>query len=203
LPVVPEHLRVAIDGEKRTRSLRRTILVYKPRGVLTTRRDPEGRKTIFDLLGDAGRGLVPVGRLDRASSGLLLLTTDTQLANWITDPTNAVMRLYVVTIRGHITPAGLDRLINGIRADGYMMRARAVTVRKASVRESHVTVELGEGRNREVRRLFEAIGHEVTRLKRVRLGGLTLGSLCPGEWRELTWDEIGAAFPGARGRVRL
>src|ERR1700738_736088 len=92
LPVVPEHLRVAIDGEKRTRSLRRTILFHKPRGVLTTRRDPEGRKTIFDVLGDAGRGLVPVGRLDRASSGLLLLTTDTQLANWITDPTNAVRR---------------------------------------------------------------------------------------------------------------
>ena len=152
------------------------------------------------MLGEAGRGLVAVGRLDLASTGLLLLTSDTRLANWITDPVNAVPRLYVVTVRGKVDETALGRLTEGIGAGRARLRARSVALRKVSARESHLTLELDEGKNREVRRLLAAIGHEVTRLTRVQVGGLTLGALGPGEWREASADEIRAAFPGAPAR---
>jgi 23S rRNA pseudouridine2605 synthase len=181
--VVPERVRITVDGMRRARAAWRMILFHKPRGVVTTRHDPQGRPTIYDVMGHAASGLVAVGRLDLATSGLLLLTTDTRLAHRITDPGNAVPRVYLVTARGRVTDdeaAALD--------------VASVIVRKASARETQLTVELRRGRNREVRKLFEAIGHEVTRLKRVRFGGLDLGRLAPGEWRELTRTEVEAAF---------
>jgi 23S rRNA pseudouridine2605 synthase len=199
--VVPERARIAIDRRTETRTAARTILFNKPRGVVTTRRDPEGRRTIYDVLGEAGRALIAVGRLDLATSGLLLLASDTRLANWITDPVNAVPRVYVVTVRGKVDEAALGRLTGGIGAGRARLRARSIALRKASARESHLTIELDEGKNREVRRLFAAIGHEVTRLIRVRVGGLVLGALGPGEWREASAEEIRAAFPGAPARL--
>jgi 23S rRNA pseudouridine2605 synthase len=185
-PVIPERARIAIGDEPQAGAVWRTILLHKPRGVVTTRRDPEGRRTVFDVVGGGSRGLNAVGRLDRATSGLLLLTTDTQFANWITDPANAIPRTYVVTVRGEVTQAELPTL------------PAAITLRKASARESHLVVELRSGRNREVRRLFEGIGHEVTRLKRVQFGGLELQLLEPGQWRDVSREELRAAFPGAR-----
>jgi 23S rRNA pseudouridine2605 synthase len=152
---------------------------------------------VFDVLGEAGRGLVCVGRLDLATSGLLLLTTDTRLANWIEDPRNAVPRVYVVTARGKVDDEHVRRLMDGIVCNGQHLRAATVVLRKTSSRESHMTVELREGKNREVRRLLEAVGHEVTRLKRIRLGDLALGSLKPGEHRQLTTQDLAQAFPGA------
>jgi 23S rRNA pseudouridine2605 synthase len=193
--VVPERARIMVDGERRRRAAWRTILFHKPRGVVTTRRDPDGRRTIYDVLREDGRGLIAVGRLDMATTGLLLLTSDSQLANWITDPANEVARVYVVTVRGHVTDAEVARLTNGVVSGRDRLAAAAATLRKASGRESDLVVELREGKNREVRRLFEAIGHEVTRLKRVRLGGLELEDLQPGEWREVSRNEIRAAFP--------
>jgi pseudouridine synthase len=175
----------------------RTILFHKPRGVVATTRDPQGRPTIFDILGDAGRGLIAVGRLDLATSGLLLLTTDTALADWITNPGNEVPRVYVVTVRGRLTGADVEHVRHGVVSRGERLGAAAVTLRKASGRESHLTVELREGKNREVRRLFDAIGREVTRLKRVALGGLDLARLTPGGWRDVSREELRAAFPAA------
>jgi 23S rRNA pseudouridine2605 synthase len=188
--VGPERARLTLDGARRVRQAWRTLVFHKPRGIVTTRRDPEGRPTIYDTLGDAGRGLIPVGRLDLASSGLLLLTNDTQLANRLTDPVNAVPRVYVVTVRGQVTPDLVERLARGIVERGERLQAAAVTLRKASRRESHLTIELREGKNREVRRLFDSIGREVVRLKRVRFGGLEIGDLEPGEWRELSQEDI-------------
>jgi pseudouridine synthase len=182
--VVPERARITVDGTRRTRAPWRTILFHKPRGVVTTRQDPQGRPTIYDVIGPSARGLIAVGRLDLATSGLLLLTTDTRLAHRITDPGNAVPRMYLVTVRGRVTGD-----------EAALLDAASVIVRKASNRETHLTVELHRGRNREVRKLFEAIGHQVTMLKRVRFGGLELGRLGPGEWRELTRTEVEAAFP--------
>jgi 23S rRNA pseudouridine2605 synthase len=196
-PIVPERAQIEVNGVRQRRAPWRTIAFYKPRGILTTRRDPEGRQTIFDVLGETGRGLVPVGRLDRATSGLLVLTNDTRLANWIADPANAVPRLYLVTVRGRVTPGELRRLTDGIAAAGERLQATGASVRKASGRESHLTIELQEGRNREVRRLLEATGHEVTALKRVKLGRLALGDLRPGEWRQLRPADVRQAF-GAR-----
>jgi 23S rRNA pseudouridine2605 synthase len=183
--VVPERARIAVDRERRTAAQWRTILLHKPRGVVTTRRDPEGRRTVFDVVGPDSSALHAVGRLDFATSGLLLLTTDTQLSNWITDPANAVRRVYLVSVRGEITPEALASLGGG------------VALRKTSRRESHLVVELREGKNRQVRRRFEAAGHEVIRLKRVEFGGLELGGLEPGQWREVTQGEMRAAFPAA------
>jgi 23S rRNA pseudouridine2605 synthase len=195
--VEPERARIALDGLERRRARWRMIAVNKPRGVVTTRSDPQGRRTAYDVLGSAARGLIAVGRLDLATSGLLLLTSDTRLSDWIADPVNAVPRVYAVSVRGRVDERAVARLTAGLESGGDRLQAEAVTVRKTSGRESHLTVELREGRNREVRRLFAAVGHEVTRLKRLRVGGIELGALEPGAWRELTASEVAAAFPGA------
>jgi 23S rRNA pseudouridine2605 synthase len=153
---------------------------------VTTRHDPEGRPTVFDVLGAEADGLIAVGRLDLATSGLLLLTTDTQLAERLTNPDNRIVRRYVVTARGEVDDedrAALERGISGLRAS-------RVTVRKRSRRETHLIVELTEGKNREIRRLFEAIGRPVTRLLRVAYGPIELGTLQPGQWREVTRGEL-------------
>jgi 23S rRNA pseudouridine2605 synthase len=187
--VVPETAAITVDGRASRRRRARTLMLHKPRGVITTRKDPDGRPTVFDLLGDEAKGLVAAGRLDRATTGLLILTTDTQLANRLTDPANAVVRRYVVTVRGALGDDARRRMEEGTGG----LRAEAVEIRKRSARETHLIVELTEGQNREIRRLCEACGHEVTRLKRVAFGGLELGDLLPGEWRELTAGEIARA----------
>lgn len=200
-PVVPERVRIAIDGEARERAGARTIVLHKPRGVVTTRRDPEGRPTAYELVGDAGPHLQAIGRLDLASSGLLLFTTDTRLAAALTDPVHAVSRVYVVTVRGAVDDTALGTIGRGVVIDGVPAAPRAITVRKRSTRETHLIVELDEGRNREIRRLFAAAGHEVTRLLRVSFGGVELGPLAPGRWRDLApgeLDRLTAAAAGCR-----
>lgn len=192
--VVPETIRLTIDDAPIQRAAWRAIAFHKPRGAITTRSDPEGRRTVFDLLGDAGAGLVAVGRLDAASTGLLLLTNDTQLANRLTDPRRGVTRRYLVTVRGRVsdeTARALERGFDvpGVRGTEHLHAAR-VAVRKASGRETHLTVDLTEGKNREVRRLFDAAGHEVTRLHRVAFGSVEIGNLAPGQWRELKREEV-------------
>lgn len=184
--VAPDASAITVDGATPPAREWRTIALNKPRGVLTTRRDPGGRRTVFDVLGDAARGLVAVGRLDMASTGLLLLTNDTQLANRLTDPAEGIVRRYVVTVRGAVKDDAAARMMTGI--DG--LSAKSVVVRKRSARETHLLVELVEGKNREVRRMFDALGHEVTRLMRVAFGPIGLGTLQPGEWRELRRDEL-------------
>jgi len=195
--VVPERAAIVVDGAPRARAVWRTIVLNKPRGVVTTRSDPQGRRTVYDVIGADAAGLVAVGRLDMATSGLLILTTDTQLANWLTHPANGIVREYGVVVRGEVTLDEVARLTQGITSRGERLRASEVRLRKASGRESHLIVELREGRNREVRRLFDAIGHEVTRLVRLRFGGIELGDLQPGWWRELTKADIRSAFARA------
>jgi 23S rRNA pseudouridine2605 synthase len=195
--VSPERDRIEVDGSRARRAPWRAVLLHKPRGVITTRRDPQGRRTVFDLLPADALRLVVVGRLDLATTGVLLLTSDTRLADWLTDPRHAVERTYRVTVRGRLETDAARRLQAGVVDRGDRLRAERVGVRKASARESHAIVVLTEGRNREVRRLFEAVGHEVTALARVQFGGLQLGSLAPGTWREIGRDEMRAAFPEA------
>lgn len=194
--VIPERARISIDNAAplKGRAPRRLVLFHKPRGTVTTRRDPEGRRTVFDVIGDAGRGLVAVGRLDLASTGLLLLTNDTQLAHELTDPARREPRRYVVTVRGRLLPETARRLETGFvappaRPGGRTERLSAtrVEIRKASGRETHLIVELTEGKNRELRRLFAAVGHEVTRVHRISFGRYELGDLQPGAWRDETW----------------
>jgi 23S rRNA pseudouridine2605 synthase len=208
-PVQPESARIAIDGREAARPAPLTVLLHKPRGVVTTRSDPEGRPTVYDCLVGCGTHLVPVGRLDAATSGLLLLTNDTRFGDWLTDPAQGVPRIYLVTVRGEVTDASALRLTAGIDAPPARgsrpaaerpperLAAHAVTVRKRSRRETHLVLQLREGKNREVRRLLAVLGHEVTMLKRVAFGGLDLGRLEPGRWRALSAVELRAAFPGA------
>src|SRR5947208_3353719 len=152
--VPPAQVRIVVDGEERSRLAWRTILFHKPRGVVTTRRDPQGRRTVYDVIGSEANGLVAVGRLDLATSGLLLLTYDTRLSDWITDPANEVPRIYAVSVRGRVEEADLARLAAGVMHGPDRLHAHAAIVRKASGRASHLIIELREGKNREVRRLF-------------------------------------------------
>lgn len=200
LRVTPERIRVTIDGQARDSAAELTLILHKPRGYVTTRSDPEGRHTVFDLLTEVPTRVVPVGRLDLATSGLLIFTSDTQLANWLTDPRSAIPRVYLVTVEGRVTDQTAASLVKGLILDGERLSAVAATVRKASARESHLVVTLQEGRNREVRRLMKAVGHPVTQLRRVRFGGLELGTLAPGQWREISSKELRAAFPGYPSR---
>jgi pseudouridine synthase len=170
-------VRIAVDGTTAAPITQtRLVAFHKPRGVVTTRRDPKGRRTVFDVLGEAGEGLVAVGRLDLASTGLLLFTNDTAVADRLTDPGSAVPRVYVLTVRG---------LINDEMADALRRDVTALEIRKRSRRETHLLVTLTRGRNREIRRMFDATGHDVTRLHRIRYGNVELGALQPGEWREV------------------
>lgn len=189
-PVVPERDRLTVDGQGVQRAKWRLILLNKTRGTVTTRRDPAGRPTVFDLLGENGRGLIAVGRLDRATSGLLLLTTDTRLANWLTDPATAIVRRYGATVRGELTDLDAARMMAGIDE----LRAHDIQIRKRSARETHLVIELVEGKNREIRRLCSAVGHEVTALRRVAFGSLEIGNLAPGAWREVSRAEVRRAF---------
>lgn len=195
--VVPETADIRLDGQRLRRQEPLTILLHKPRGVVTTRSDPQGRPTVYDLVAGVGRHLGPVGRLDVATSGLLLLTSDTQFADWLADPANAVPRVYLVTVRGRVQADAVERLETGVDDRGERLVARSARVRKASARESHLVLELTEGRNREIRRMLTALGHAVTRLRRVQFGGLTLGTLPPGAWRVVSREELAQAFPGA------
>jgi len=173
-------------------SATRVVLFHKPRGTVTTRRDPEGRRTVFDVLGDAARGLVAVGRLDLASTGLLIFTNDTQLANRLTDPAQRIPRRYVVTVRGRVTPETARQIEAGMTLPSATRGARSerlsasrVEILKASNRETHLIVELVEGKNRELRRLFAAVGHEPTRIHRISFGEYELGDLQPGQWLDV------------------
>jgi len=202
---VPRTARISVDDTVVARDpppARQIMAFNKPRGAVTTRRDPDGRPTVFDILGDAGRGLVSVGRLDRASTGLLLFTSDTALAAALTDPARAIVRRYVVTVRGRVGPDEATRLEAGLalRGEGGRvehLRAVRVVIRKASGRETHLLVDLDEGRNREIRRLFQAVGHEATRVHRIAFGAIALGSLRPGAWRPVDADAITATLDHA------
>jgi len=188
--VVPETVSITIDGKPVTRAASCTIMLYKPGGIVTTKSDEKGRKTVYDLLPAYLKHLHPVGRLDLATTGLLLMTTDTQLSNFLTDPENKIPRIYAVSVAGLITDEDMKRLSQGIEDKGQLLKASSIALRKSSNKESHLVVELTEGKNREIRRMFEALGTEVTALKRIAFGRLKLGTLNPCQFREVTKKEI-------------
>jgi 23S rRNA pseudouridine2605 synthase len=189
--VCPERSAIRHRAALVSRADRRVIMLNKPRGLITSRDDEQGRPTVYSLLPSELHSLHCVGRLDQASSGLLLLTNDTRLSAWLTDPASRVPRVYIVTVRGEMTEAEATRMCQGIADGGDLLQAGQVVVRKASRRESHLVVTLTEGKNREIRRLCKACGHEVTRLKRVAFGNLSLRNLQPGQFRDVSPDEVG------------
>lgn len=194
---------ITLDDKRVRRESYKTILLYKPRSVVTSRSDERGRRTIFDLLPEELRSLHPVGRLDMATTGLLLLTNDTKLSSYLTDPANAIKRVYMVTVRGNVTDEEVQKLIGGVWDRGEFLKPLTLTLRKSSNKESHLVVELTEGKNREIRRMFDSIGHEITRLKRIAFGCLKLGDMQPGQFRHLKSEELALIFPIIRSAKNI
>jgi 23S rRNA pseudouridine2605 synthase len=176
---------VRVDGRPIGAQRLRHVLLNKPRGTITTARDPQGRPTVVDLVGGDIR-VVPVGRLDRDTTGVLLLTNDGPLAHRLAHPRYRVEKTYVVEVEGEPGESVLRALADGVELDdGPTSPAR---VRRLA--PSRLELVLHEGRNRQVRRMLEAVGHPVSRLRRARYAGLGAGRLRPGEWRELTPAEV-------------
>ena len=188
--IVPGRDRVELDGNPVGKAQRRWVLFHKPRGAVTTRKDPEGRQTVFDLLPPWAGDLRYVGRLDLLTEGLLLLTNEGEVLHRLTHPSFEVEREYEVWVQDRPSQGALRHLRRGVELEDGMARAARVEVKGKGRDGVLVSLVLREGRNREVRRLMEAVGHPVLRLRRVRYGPIHLGSLGPGEWRNLTKTEI-------------
>jgi 23S rRNA pseudouridine2605 synthase len=183
--------KVRFDGKPLEWRDRLYLLLYKPTGYLTTYKDPEGRPTVYDLLRDVDSFLSPVGRLDLDTSGLLLLTNDTQFAERIMNPDFHVPKTYLVKASAVLTEEQLDQLRAGVElSDGPTRPAKVKRVRD-SEKYTHFEITLTEGRNRQVRRMVEAIGARVLKLVRVRIGEIAIGDLPIGKWRLLTRKELG------------
>lgn len=188
--VDPELDGVSVDGRPVPQEVeRRTVMVNKPVGVVSSRRDPGGRPTVIDLVEDA-TGLFPVGRLDADSRGLLLLTTDGELALRLTHPRHGIRKLYRVVVRGRVPYAALRTMRNGVVLEDGPARALSAAIAGDRRGDTIVEVEMGEGRRREVRRLCAAAGLAVTDLQRVGFGPLRLGRLAEGSSRRLRPAEV-------------
>ena len=201
---------IRVDGRRIRSDIRqRYILLYKPRGYVTTRHDPEGRPTVVDLLGKNAGYIYPVGRLDYDSEGLLLMTTDGELAERLTHPRHEVERVYEAIVAGNPDESAIDKLRRGVYIDGRRTSAaeifRGQTVKSGSP-TTKLTITLREGRNRQIRKMCLSVGHPVRSLTRISMGPLSLGRLKPGEWRELTPIELASlqdaaeATPAGTGR---
>ncbi len=184
---VAVHDRIIVDGASTSARAKRYILLHKPAGYVTTRSDEKGRKTVYDLLGDVGAWVFPVGRLDKDSEGLLIFTNDTFFGNVLTDPQFRIPRTYRVTVNGTIDAVTAARIKKGLAIGrGERSCPREATIVGQDLYATIIDVTLTEGKNREIRRLFETLGTPVVRLVRTSFGPFRLGSLTPGAWRPIT-----------------
>ena len=191
MPVDPAFDRIEMDGAALRSSERLCIMLNKPRGLVVSASDEHGRDTVYALLRDAGLPwLAPVGRLDKASEGLLLMSNDPAWAARITEPGQHVLKTYRVQVRGVIDDGSLRQLRAGVPDRGEHLSARAIHVIGGGAKNTWLEIVLAEGRNRQIRRMLAACGHEVLRLIRVAIGSLQLGDLAKGNWRRLSEAEI-------------
>lgn len=196
--VVPGVDQVTLDGAPVGQASTRWVAYHKPPGILTTRQDSHGGRTIYDELPDDMAGLRYVGRLDRDAEGLLLLTNAGDVANALLHPSGGLEREYWLEVAGLVTSEVWRRLLAGVDLDDGPARPKSVEVQSAGAIHSVMTLVITEGRKREVRRLMSAVGHPVLRLRRIRFGPVQLGSLARGTWRTLTPREIGELGAAAR-----
>lgn len=182
--------RVEFDDKPLKARQRLYILLNKPAGYITTYKDPEGRPTVYDLLGDIDTFVSPVGRLDLDTSGLLILTNDTQFAERLTNPDHKVPKMYLVKCAHVLAEEALDRLRAGVVLNDGPTRPALVKRVRDSEKYTHIEITITEGRNRQVRRMIEAAGSKVLKLVRIRIGRIAIGDLKIGRWRELTAEEI-------------
>lgn len=187
---VEEGDEVRVDGQViRPEAEKRYVIYHKPAGEVTTVSDPEGRKCVLDHFRDYPVRLYPVGRLDYDSEGLLLLTNDGALTERMLHPSHQVDKTYLARVSGSVTMDEVRKLRAGVMLDDHKTAPAKVRVIKLEAEATVVLVTIHEGRNRQVRRMFEETGHQVLQLRRVRFGPLELGDLRRGEWRELTEEE--------------
>jgi len=185
-----ERDRVEFDGKPLRRETRVYLLLYKPTGYITTHKDPQGRPTVYDLLPDEDRYLFSAGRLDLDTSGLLILTNDAQFAERMTNPDYHVPKTYLVKASRHLADDELDRLRHGIELRDGPTRSASVTRIREAGGKTVFEITLTEGRNRQVRRMVEALEAKVLKLVRVAIGPIRIGDLQIGKVRELTPDEV-------------
>lgn len=182
---------VTLDGKKVTPVSKMTyIMLYKPKGCITSVRDDKGRKTVYDYLDVEVPHLVPVGRLDYDTEGLLLLTNDGELANRLTHPSGEVPKTYLVRAEGQFPEHILAKLRKGVEIDGVKTKRSKVKLLEQDEKEGKLLVTITEGRNRQIRRMFEAVERNVVFLKRMAIGELRLGGLARGKWRYLRDEEV-------------
>lgn len=200
--VDPDLQRLEVDGKAIEARAPIYLALHKPKGVITSRGDPQGRRTVYELLGESSQWVAPVGRLDRDSSGLLLFTNDSVWADGVTAPAGRIVKTYRVQAAPRVDDAGLERLRAGVVLDDGPTRP-AIVQRLRDVGDTTV-IEMGitEGRNRQVRRMLRAIGHRVRELKRLSIGPVELGALPSGQWRPLREVEVAglASRPSIRRR---
>ena len=185
-----ERDKVTLDGKPLQSVEARYILLYKPKGFLTTYKDPEGRPTVYDLLKDVKQFVGTVGRLDLDSSGLLLMTNDNVLAEALTNPEHKMPKTYLVKASTLLTAEQLKKLAAGVELSDGPTRPAIVARQRDSEKYTFLEITITEGRNRQVRRMLEAIDSKVLKLVRTRIGSLTLEGLQIGKWRELKPDEV-------------
>jgi len=192
MSVDPETDTVLFDGKsvKQEEELI-TVMLYKPKGVVSTSDDPQGRKTVQEYVKDFPVRLYNIGRLDINSEGLLLMTNDGELAHRMTHPKFSVEKTYFAICDGKLQPSEIASLVNGVTLDdGMTAPARVSHVRLTKTGDTSFLITIHEGKNRQIRRMLEAVGHRTLRLKRERFGPLSLGELSPGDTRQLTPDEL-------------
>ncbi len=198
--VDPETDAVSLDGRPLKPERKRVFAFHKPRNVVSTLHDPQGRPTVGDYLTSVPQRLTPVGRLDFGSEGLLLVTNDGELAHRCMHPRHHVEKVYICRLDKPLQPAHARAWRTGVEADGERLRCLAVTPRSSVRGDFAVRIVLGEGRNRHIRRMAEATGYRVLHLKRIRVGGVSLGDLPPGQLRELTEAEVKELYRATRPR---
>lgn len=188
---VEEGDKVSVNGKRVGAGKKLTyLMLHKPKGCVTTVTDDLGRKTVMDFVQDIHSRVYPVGRLDYDTEGLLLLTNDGDLANKLTHPSNEVPKTYVARISGELSQADVHQLEKGVLVDGKVTAPALVKILQGDVHHTRVEITIHEGRNRQVKKMFEAVGKEVEFLKRVAIGELHLGGLQRGKYRFLTEKEI-------------
>jgi len=178
--------RIAVEGVTVEKKKFVYIMMNKPAGVVTTRSDERARRTVYDLLGDVARWVFPVGRLDKETSGLLLLTNDNRLGERLTNPDSHVPRLYRVELAHPVTDSQLEALAGPMRIDGILLKPARVEKLSPVI----ISIEIHEGKNRQIRKMCAAAGCEILSLERVKIGNLGLGDLEVGKWKYMQKEEV-------------
>lgn len=189
--IVTENDRVAVRGQVITPEQEKHYIVYyKPVGEVCTVSDPEGRRTVMDAFRDFPCRLYPVGRLDYDSEGLLILTNDGDLAAYLTHPSHEVEKSYIARVSLSLEQEAIQKLCRGVWVDGRKTAPAKVRVLRRDAFSTDILITIHEGRNRQIRKMVESVGHQVVRLKRVRYGSIELGDMPRGTFRELTREEV-------------